>query len=128
MKKITYTIAFVALTALAATAQSKNDPNILHKKGLTTSTVSSQPVAVEQQQPQTPQQEPKKDGAKPQVDKKAESAEPAASPQRQTRMAINEKGVPASKEQKPTTTPANTDKPAPKKSASPAQPGTSGNN
>ncbi len=126
MRKIFYTLAFVALTTLVATAQSKNDPNILHKKGLTTD-ASTQPVAVEQQQPQEPQQEPKKDGAKAQPEKKAESAAPATSPQRQTRMAINEKGVPASKEQKSATTPA-TEKPAPKKSGTPAQPTTSGNN
>lgn len=121
MKKFIYTLSFALLTGLAVNAQNASFKPVDNPSKLKTD-------GGLEKTDQNGQQEPKKE-VKPQENKKAapaESAEPA-SPPRATRMAINEKGVPASKEPKASSnTPAAVDKNKNQKAANPGQP--AGNN
>lgn len=113
MKKIIYSLSFVALTGFVATAQSTSSVQPIN---------NAKTMFVSEPQ----QQEPKKEASKKSKESKKEEITPVApaenaAPARQTRMAINEKGVPASKETKTTTTtPA--DKSKGQKTATPGQP------
>jgi hypothetical protein len=109
MKKIIYTASFLALFTVAAKAQSS-------------STAQQEPKKESSIKGESMQSEVKKMPAQTKPAQPAQSAQPAQEAQPQpaapkTRMAINEKGVPASK-----TTEAKTKKEAP--AASPGQPTT----
>lgn len=119
MKRFLYTAAVVCV-AVAAQAQTP-----VKKEQLSRSELKMRPEGATETQAK--QQEPKKDIQQQEPKKAAqESAQPAPAEPGRTRMAINEKGVPAAKQPKAVST-STVPAAASKKAAAPGQPLPAGN-